>query len=69
MAKNEVTKVWKRAVGTIEKIISYKTEKIEYQEIRAKAEFEGNLTPEKIKQISEVIEKAAEEIGKIVEEW
>lgn len=69
MAKHEVIKVWKKAVGTIEKIISYKTEKIEYQEVRVKAEFEGDLTPEKIKQISEVVEKAAEEIGKIVEEW
>ena len=56
-------------MGTIEKKIAYKTEVLGYQEIRVKAEFEGDPEPEQIKQISEVVEKAAKEIGKIVEEW
>mgnify|MGYP003187784816 CR=1 FL=1 len=52
-----------------EKLIFYKTEVSEHQEIRVRAEFEGDPEPEQIKQISEVVKKAAEEIGKIVEEW
>lgn len=69
MQRHEISNVRTRGTGTIEKVVSYKTEVLEYQEIRVKAEFEGDPTPEKIKQISEVIEKAAEEIGKIIEEW
>ena len=57
-----------RGIGTIEKLISYKTEVSEYEEVRVRADFEGDQTPEQIKQISEVIAKATEEIGKIVEE-
>lgn len=69
MPKHEISNVRTRGMGTIEKKIAYKTEVLEYQEIRVKAEFEGDPEPEQIKQISEVVEKAAEEIGKIVEEW
>lgn len=69
MQKHEVSNVRAYGRGTLEKKITYKTEELEYQEINVIAQFEGNPTPEKIKQISEVIEKAAEEIGKIVEEW
>lgn len=69
MPRHQVSNVRTRGMGTIEKKIAYKTEVLEYQEIRVKAEFEGDPEPEQIKQISEVVEKAAEEIGKIVEEW
>lgn len=69
MSKHEISNVRTCGRGTIEKRISYKTEVLEYQEILVTAQFEGDTTPEKIKQISEVIEKAAEEIGKIIEEW
>ena len=69
MPKHQVSNVRTRGMGTIEKKIAYKTEVLEYQEIRVKAEFEGDPEPEQIKQISEVVKKAAEEIGKIVEEW
>ena len=68
MPRHQVSNVRTRGMGTIEKKIAYKTEVLEYQEIRVKAEFEGDPEPEQIKQISEVVEKAAEEIGKIVEE-
>lgn len=69
MPRHRVSNVRTRGMGTIEKKIAYKTEVLEYQEIRVKAEFEGDPKPEQIKQISEVVEKAAKEIGKIVEEW
>lgn len=69
MPRHQVSNVRTRGTGTIEKKIAYKTEVLEYQEIRVKAEFEGDPEPEQIKQISEVVEKAAKEIGKIVEEW
>lgn len=69
MPRRQVSNVRTRGMGTIEKKIAYKTEVLEYQEIRVKAEFEGDPEPEQIKQISEVVKKAAEEIGKIVEEW
>ena len=69
MENREVKKVWERGNGEIKKRISYSTEEIEYQEIVVKAEFEGNPTPEKIKQIAEVIEEAAKKVMKIVEEW
>ena len=69
MPKHQIANVRTRGMGTIEKKITYKTEVLEYQEIRVKAEFEGDPEPEQIKQISEVVEKAAKEIGKIVEEW
>lgn len=69
MPRHQVSNVRTRGMGTIEKKIAYKTEVLEYQEIRVKAEFEGDPEPEQIKQISEVVKKAAEEIGKIVEEW
>ncbi len=69
MPKHQISNVRTYGMGTIEKKITYKTEVLEYQEIRVKAEFEGDPKPEQIKQISEVVEKAAKEIGKIVEEW
>lgn len=69
MSKHQVSNVRTRGKGAIEKIVSYKTEVSEYQEIRVRAEFEGDPEPEQIKRISEVVEKAAKEIGKIVEEW
>lgn len=69
MPRHQVSNVRTRGMGTIEKKIAYKTEVLEYQEIRVKAEFEGDPEPEQIKQISEVVEKTAKEIGKIVEEW
>ena len=69
MPRHQASNVRTRGMGTIEKKIAYKTEALEYQEIRVKAEFEGDPEPEQIKQISEVVEKAAKEIGKIVEEW
>lgn len=69
MAKHEISNVRTRGAGTIEKVISYKTENCEHQDIRVKGEFEGDPSPEEIKQISEVINKAADEIGKIVEQW
>lgn len=69
MPRHQVSNVRTWGMGTIEKKIAYKTEVLEYQEIRVKAEFEGDPEPEQIKQISEVVKKAAEEIGKIVEEW
>lgn len=69
MDGHNVSNVRTRGKGVIEKLIFYKTEKSEYQEIRVKAEFEGDPSPDKIKQISEVVERATKEIGKIVEEW
>lgn len=69
MPKHEISNVRTRGTGVIEKLILYKTEVSEHQEIRVRAEFEGDPEPEQIKQISEVVKKAAEEIGKIVEEW
>lgn len=69
MSKHEISNVRTYGRGTIEKRISYKTEVLEYQEILVIAQFEGDPEPEQIKQISEVVKKAAEEIGKIVEEW
>lgn len=69
MPKHEISNVRTYGRGTIEKLIAYKTEVLECQEIRVRAEFEGDPEPEQIKQISEVVKKAAEEIGKIVEEW
>lgn len=69
MSRHQVSNVRTRGTGAIEKIIFYKTEVSECQEIRVRAEFEGDPEPEQIKQISEVVEKAAKEIGKIVEEW
>ena len=41
--------------------------KSKYKEISVKAEFEESPTPEEIKQISEVIVKATNEIEKIME--
>lgn len=69
MAKREISNVRTSGAGTIERLIFYKTEASECQQIRVKGEFEGDPTPEEIKQISEVINKAADEIGKIVEQW
>ena len=69
MPKHQISNVRTRGMGTIEKKITYKTEALEYQETIVKAEVEGDPEPEQIKQISEVVEKAAKEIGKIVEEW
>lgn len=69
MAKHEISNVRTRGTGEIQKRISYKTEICEYQEICVKAGFEGDPTPDELKQIAEVIEKAADEIGKIVEQW
>ena len=69
MPKHEISNVRTRGTGAIEKLIFYKTEVSEHQEIRVRAEFEADPEPEQIKQISEVVKKAAEEIGKIVEEW
>lgn len=69
MQKHEISNVRAYGRGTIEKRITYKTEVLEYQEILVTAQFEGDPEPEQIKQISEVVKKAAEEIGKIVEEW
>lgn len=65
MPKHEISNVRTRGTGAIEKLIFYKTEVSEHQEIRVRAEFEGDPEPEQIKQISEVVKKAAEEIGKI----
>lgn len=64
MPKHEISNVRTRGTGAIEKLIFYKTEVSEHQEIRVRAEFEGDPEPEQIKQISEVVKKAAEEIGK-----
>ena len=69
MPKHEISNVSTRGTGAIEKLIFYKSEVSVHQEIRVRAEFEGDPEPEQIKQISEVVKKAAEEIGKIVEEW
>lgn len=69
MSKHEISNVRAYGRGTIEKRITYKTEVLEYQEILVTAQFEGDPEPEQIKQISEVVKKATEEIGKIVEEW
>ena len=69
MPQHEISNVRAYGRGTIEKRITYKTEVLEYQEILVTAQFEGDPEPEQIKQISEVVKKAAEEIGKIVEEW
>ena len=68
MSKNNVLSVRKYGKGTIEKVIYFKTDDCECQEIRVNAFFEGTPSPEQIARISEVIEKAAEEIEKIVEE-
>lgn len=40
MPKHEISNVRTRGTGAIEKLISYKTEVSEYQEIRVRAEFE-----------------------------
>ena len=54
---------------TIERIVDFGTDKHEYQQIRVTAYCEGMATPDEVKQIAEVIEKARDEIKKIVEEW
>ena len=69
MPKHEISNVRTRGTGAIEKLIFYKTEVSEHQEIRVRSEFEGDPEQEQIKHISEFVKKAEEEIGKIVEEW
>lgn len=51
MPKHEISNVRTRGTGAIEKLIFYKTEVSEHQEIRVRAEFEGDPEPEQIKQI------------------
>lgn len=68
MLKNNVSNVRKYGKGIIEKVIYFKTDDCECQEIRVNASFEGTPSPEQITRISEVIEKAAGEIERIVEE-
>ena len=41
MPKHEISNVRTRGTGAIEKLIFYKTEVSEHQEIRVRAEFEG----------------------------
>lgn len=54
---------------TIERIVNFDTDKYKYQQIRVTVYCEGTATPDEVKQIAEVIEKARDEIKKIVEEW
>ena len=46
MPKHEISNVRTRGTGAIEKLIFYKTEVSEHQEIRVRAEFEGDPEPE-----------------------
>lgn len=54
---------------TIERMVNFDTDKQKYQQIRVTAYCEGVATPDEVKQIAEVVEKARDEIKKIVEEW
>lgn len=54
---------------TIERMVNFGTDKYEYEQIRVTAYYEGTAIPDEVKQIAEVIEKARDEIKKIVEDW
>lgn len=56
-------------VTTIERIVNFDKDKHEYQQIRVTVYCEGTATPDEVKQIAEIIEKAKDDIKKIVEEW
>lgn len=53
----------------IERIVRFDTDTCEYQQIKVSAYCEGAATPDEVKQIAEIIEKAKDDIKKIVEEW
>lgn len=74
MPKHEISNVRTRGTGAIEKLIFYKTEVSEHQEIRVRAEFEGDPEPEQIKRDkkkgdSEESPNEKERVDEFVNEW
>lgn len=56
-------------VITVERKVYFNRGEHEYQNICVSAQCEGTATPDEVKQITEIVEKASKEIKKIVEKW